>query len=135
MFQRIVKFKEKLKELKKEISDKKDLLIRTEMNLKDILLKTISYSNNKNSKFSLYKLFFLQEKMVYSTLNKYIMRDTFIDGEVWIPKRSLDNVMNILQNIFSDKENKFTASLQDIEVETEQMPPTYIPTNDFLWAF
>lgn len=43
--------------------------------------------------------------------------------------------MNILQNIFSDKENKFTASLQDIEVETEQMPPTYIPTNDFLWAF
>ena len=124
-----------IEKMEREISDKKDLLIRTEMNLKDILLKTISYSNNKNSKFSLYKLFFLQEKMVYSTLNKCIMRDTFIDGEVWIPKRSLDNVMNILQNIFSDKENKLTASLQDIEVETEQMPPTYIPTNDFIWAF
>ena len=47
-----------IERLEKEISDKKDLLIRTEMNLKDILLKTIAYSKNKNSKFSLYKLFF-----------------------------------------------------------------------------
>ena len=124
-----------IERLEKEISDKKDLLIRTEMNLKDILLKTIAYSKNKNSKFSLYKLFFLQEKMVYATLNKCIMRDTFIDGEVWIPRRSLDNVTNILQNIFPDKDNKLTASLSDFESNDEVLPPTYIPSNDFLWAF
>ena len=121
--------------LEKEIGDKKDLLIRTEMNLRDILLKTIAYSKNKNSKFSLYKLFFLQEKMVYATLNKCILRDAFIDGEVWIPRRNLDTVSNILQNVFSDKDNKLTAQLSDVETSSDIMPPTYIPSNDFIWAF
>lgn len=121
--------------LEKEIGDKKDLLIRTEMNLRDILLKTIAYSKNKNSKFSLYKLFFLQEKMVYATLNKCILRDAFIDGEVWIPRRNLDTVSNILQNVFSDKDNKLTAQLSDVETSSDVMPPTYIPSNDFIWAF
>ena len=118
-----------------EINDKKRLLITTETNIRDILEKLVAFNGKRHSKLSLYKLFFLQEKMVYLTLNKCILRDTFLDGEVWIPKTKMDSVMNIIQTIFSDQENKLTASLQDIEENNKTMPPTYIPTNDFLWGF
>jgi hypothetical protein len=76
---------DEIRNIETEIRDKKDLLIKTEMNLKDILIKTISLDQNKTSKYALYKLFFIQAKIIYNTLNKCILNNTILDGEVWIP--------------------------------------------------
>ena len=123
-------------DIERDINDKKDLLVRIEANIKDILVKAVSFRKDMNCKYELYKLYFLQEKMIYSTLNKCLLRETFIDGEVWIPKKKLASVMRVLQNVFSETENKLTANLQDIDERNDKLvPPTYIPTNDFLFPF
>lgn len=86
-------------------------------------------------KYSMYKLFFRKEKIIYNNLNKCLLRDTFIDGEVWIPTKKLEIVTRTLKDIFKGNEDRLTANLYDVPQESSQPPPTYIPTNDFLWAF
>ena len=126
---------EEIRNIETEIRDKKDLLIKTEMNLKDILIKTISLDKNKTSKYALYKLFFIQAKIIYNTLNKCILNNTILDGEVWIPKIYLDRVTNILNNISLENQDKLTASLRDIGDLDKTMPPTFFQTNSFFSTF
>ncbi|MCQ2817646.1 MAG: V-type ATPase subunit a family protein [archaeon] len=125
--------------IEKEILEKKELLVKTEINLRDILKSNVGLiSNGKGSKYSLYKLFFMQEKFVYSTLNKCLVRDSFIDGEVWIPTSKVDNITMILKDLYKDDESKLTATLMDInkeEILEDEIPPTYIETNEFVYAF
>lgn len=46
------------------------------------------------SKFELYRNFLRQKKMIFINLNKCIVRENFIDGEVWIPENKFD-VINL----------------------------------------
>lgn len=85
-----------------------------------------SLDKKKGYKYSLYRLYFEQQKMIYTTLNKCIIRDNFIDGQVWIPKQSLSEVENLLKNIFVDKDNKLNANLEDIEIDEEVQTPLLI---------
>jgi hypothetical protein len=62
----------------------------------------------------MYKLYFRKEKIIYSNLNKCILRDNFIDGEIWIPKNKLDLVTETIKNVFKENENKLTANLFDL---------------------
>ena len=126
---------DEIRNIETEIRDKKDLLIKTEMNLKDILIKTISLDQNKTSKYALYKLFFIQAKIIYNTLNKCILNNTILDGEVWIPKIYLDRVTSILNNISLENQDKLTASLRDIGDLDKTMPPTFFQTNSFFSTF
>ena len=74
--------------------------------------------------------------MIYTTLNKCILKDNFIDGQVWIPKNSLSEVEHLLKNIFENKENKLKAHLEDLEMNEEiYSPPTYIKINEFTSIF
>ena len=73
--------------------------------------------------------------MIYATLNKCLLHGTFIDGEVWIPKRKVAHITRVLQTVFSEQDNKLSANLQDIDDSTDVVPPTFIPTNDFLFPF
>ena len=93
-----------INKIEQEIKDKKDLMVRLEKNLQDFIIEKNTYESKKGYKYSLYKLFFEQEKMVYTNLNKCIMRETFVDGQVWIPTRDVDNVTFLLQNIFKNNE-------------------------------
>ena len=126
---------EKLLEIQKEIKDKKSLIISIENNLKYFINETNALGDKGPYKYSLYKLFFEQEKMIYTTLNKCIIRDTFIDGRVWIPKKEVGKVNSILQNLFGAQENKATAYLEDIQFEENPKPPTFIEINEFTNAF
>ena len=73
--------------------------------------------------------------MIYATLNKCLLHGTFIDGEVWIPKRKVAHITRVLQTVYSEQDNKLSANLQDIDDSTDVVPPTFIPTNDFLFPF
>lgn len=37
-------------------------------------------------KYEMHRLYFKKEKMIYSNLNKCLLHDNFLDGEVWIPE-------------------------------------------------
>lgn len=128
-----------LQNIEKEIYEKKELLVKTEISLRDLLQRNVSVIyKGKGSKYSLFKLFFVQEKMVFSTLNKCIIRETFIDGEIWIPTAKVDNVKTQLRTLFGEDESKLTATITDInpdEILEEEVPPTYIETNQFVYAF
>jgi len=127
--------------IEEEITQKKNLMVSIEKNLLDFCTTKNIYQNKKGYKYSLYKLFFEQEKMVYTALNKCIVRDTFVDGQIWIPKSELYRVSQIVQNMFSqnddsgNKEIKMGAYLEDIPLDEDSKPPTLISTNEFTGAF
>ena len=75
--------------------------------------------------------------MIYLTLNKCIVRENFIDGEFWIPERSLSNLLNNINSVSQGKDDKLRANVEEIifEKNININPPTYIPTNEFLYAF
>ena len=91
-----------ISKVENEIVQKKNLLIQTEKSINDIIIK-INKINNKSIKYSLYKFYFLQEKIIYSILNKCIVRENFIDGEIWVPERSLNNLINNINAVFQGK--------------------------------
>ena len=125
-----------INKIEQEIKDKKNLMVSLEKNLTDFILVSNSYELKKGYKYSLYRLFFEQEKMVYTTLNKCIMRETFVDGQVWIPTREVAEVNNVLQNMFKgNEENKTTAYLEDLPPNDNEKPPTFIQSDEFTSAF
>ena len=122
--------------IENEISDKKNLMISIEKNLQDFCLLNNKVENKEGYKYSLYMLFFEQEKMIYLTLNKCIIREAYIDGQVWIPKNSVNEVTSLIQNLFKEnKENKSNAYFEDIPFDAEEKPPTLIQENEFISPF
>ena len=121
--------------LNQEISDKKNLLISIEKNLYDLINSNNYLQNRFGVKYSLYRLFFEEQKLIYENLNKCIVRGNFIDGRVWIPKSKLALVTGILKNLYANQENKLTANLETIELNENDKPPTFILTNSFTSAF
>ena len=119
--------------LVKEINDKKNMLKTLEMNLNSLMVEANKYKGNPGYKYSLYRVFFDQQRLIYTNLWKCILRYNFIDGQVWIPKNKLGEVQNTLNNLFIEKENKVTASLVDIQFEINVKPPTLINTNEFTY--
>ena len=71
--------------------------------------------------------------MIYINLGKCILRENFIDGRVWIPKNKLAEVQVLLSNLFSNQEDKTSAHLEDIELDVDNKPPTFILTNEFTY--
>ena len=124
-----------ISKIEDDIKQKKNLLIQTEKSINDIITR-INDINSLPIKYQLYKLYFLQEKMIYLTLNKCIVRENFIDGEIWVPERSLNTLINNINTVFQGKDDKLRANIEGVVEENDfSEPPTYIPTNEFLYAF
>ena len=130
-----------INKIEEEIKLKKNLLSSIEKTLLDFCKSKNQYGLKPAYKYSLYKLYFDQEKMIYAALNKCIVRDTFIDGQIWIPHDELAQVNALLQNMFiqgeegQNKQNKTSAYLEDIPFDEDIHPPTLIKTNEFTAAF
>ena len=128
--------RKEIDKIEQDIRDKKNLISSLEKNLQDFCLLSNTFESKRGYKYSLYKLFFEQEKMIYTTLNKCIVRDTFVDGHVWIPTKEVAEITNLLQNMFKgEQENKTSAYLEDIPKNDDEKPPTFIQINEFTSAF
>ena len=125
------KINEELGLLSKDILVKKNMIVTIEKNINDLIVETNKLKGRNGYKYSLYRLFFEQQRLIYSNLGKCIFRENFIDGQVWIPKNRLNDIEHTLNNLFSDQDNKVTAHLEDIEYDVNVKPPTFITTNDF----
>ena len=120
--------------VQQEIYDKKNYLKTVETSIKDFFKDKIG-ENNQPGRYDMYKLYFLQEKLLFSNLNKCKLRGNFIDGEVWIPEEKYQLVQESLLKITSKDPTKLTAVLSDFEGEDDSKPPTYLILNDFTYPF
>ena len=126
-----IKIQSELAALAEDITEKKNILINIERNLVTLLKETNQFKELKGYRYSIYKLYFEQQRLIYTNLGKCILRENFIDGRVWIPKNKLIDVQTTLNNLFKDQENRLNASLTDIENEFNFNPPTLILVNEF----
>ena len=120
-----------LNALSEDIDEKKSILQNIERSLMAILKENNQFKECKGIKYTFYKLYFEQQRLIYLNLGKCILRENFIDGRVWIPKYKLHEVESVLNNLYKDKENKINASLIDIDNEFNSKPPTLILVNEF----
>ena len=119
----------------REIQEKEKFLFEAENSMMDFLRAKCGNSLDKG-KYPMYNLYFKKEKLIYSNLNKCIVRENFIDGEVWIPVSKYEKVSETLKNISKYQSDKLTANLFDVNpTDRSESPPTYIPSNDFFFAF
>ena len=122
---------EEITNMSNDITDKKNMIVSLEKNLTDLINEADNLKGRKGFKFSLYRLFFEQQKLIYTNMGKCIIRENFIDGKVWIPLSRMVDVHNTLNSLFIGQENKVTAHLEDIDFDNNAKPPTLINTNDF----
>ena len=120
--------------VQQEIYDKKNYLKSVETSIKDFFKDKIG-ENNIPGRYDMYRLYFLQEKLLFTNLNKCKLRGNFIDGEVWIPEEKYQLVQDSLLKITSKDPNKLTAVLSDFEDGDHSNPPTYFKINDFTYPF
>jgi len=118
--------------LQQEIFDKKTYLKSVETSIKDFFKDKIG-ENGVPGKYDMYKLYFLQERLLFINLNKCKLIGNFLDGEVWIPKEKFLLVQNALLKVIQKDASKLTAVLEDIKDNTN--PPTYFKLNDFTSPF
>ena len=74
--------REELEALNADIRDKKSMLQSIEKTLNDLLKDLNKFQDINGYKYLVYKIFFEQQRLVYTNLGKCISRETFIDGRV-----------------------------------------------------
>ena len=121
-------------QLQQEIFDKKTFLKTIETSIKDFFKDKIG-EDGIPGKYDMYKLYLLQEKLLFINLNKCKLRGNFLDGEVWIPQEKYSLLEETLLNITKKDPSKLTAILDDIREIKKVNPPTYFILNDFFSPF
>ena len=122
-----------LRNLEKKIRDKRQYIIESEASIKKFL-KKFSGNEDKPARMDLLRLYSKKEKMIYTNLNKCIIRDNFVDGEVWVLEEKKDILISLLNSGVSKDEMKSLGTFIEIN-ENVLKRPTYIPTNEFTYAF
>ena len=120
--------------IQQEIYEKKEYLKTVETSIKEFFKDKIG-ENELPGKYDMYKLYFLQEKLLFGNLNKCKLHKDLLDGEVWIPEEKLELVQEAINKISSKNPNKLTAVLSDFDELESAKPPTYLKVNDFTMPF
>ena len=122
-----------MRNLDRIIKDKKEYIKESEYSIKKFL-KQFSGTEDKPARMDLLRLYAKKEKIIYTNLNKCIMRDNFVDGEVWVLEDKKDILISLLNSGVSKDETKALGTFIEVN-EDILMRPTYIPTNEFTYAF
>ena len=120
--------------IQQEIYEKKEYLKSVETSIKEFFKDKIG-ENELPGKYDMYKLYFLQEKLLFTNLNKCKLRQEVLDGEVWIPKEKILLVEDTINKISAKNPNKLTAVLSDFDELGNSNPPSYLKVNDFTMPF
>jgi len=79
-------------------------------------------------------MYFRKEKLIYINLSKCHVRENFIDGEVWVLEKNYSIIEGIFRDLNKDQ-SRVPVSFTHLEENSTTVKPTYIPTNEFTWAF
>ena len=122
-----------LRNINKKIRDKRNYIIESEGTIRKFL-RQFAGTEEKPARIDLLRLYAKKEKIIYTNLNKCIIRDNFIDGEVWVLEDKKDILISLLNSGVSKDEMKALGTFIEID-EDILMRPTYIPTNELTYAF
>ena len=84
------------------------------------------------SKYELYKIFVKKEKLIYTTLSKCILRDHFVDAEIYVHANRFLIIQDKLNDMYKNSESKTIPVFENMNT---QKRPTLIKTNEFTWIF
>jgi V-type H+-transporting ATPase subunit a len=87
------------------------------------------------SKYELYKIYARKEKMIYTALSKCILRDHFIDAEIYVHSKKFDVLVENLHAMYKDQESKSIPVFEDMPMNEATKLPTLIKTNEFTMPF
>ena len=122
-----------LRNINKKIKEKRNYIMESEGTIRKFL-RQFSGTEEKPARIDLLRLYAKKEKIIYTNLNKCIIRDNFIDGEVWVLEDKKDILISLLNSGVSKDEMKALGTFIEID-EDILMRPTYIPTNELTYAF
>ena len=133
-----LKLKNELDNLNAEIASQKDIIIKAEKALLD-MIKPRTDPVNINGKdykclYSLYRTFCRREKYIYMNLNKCKDLNMFYIGDIWIPKGAYKKLKYKLNELTKEKEDIALPVFHDSENYKAKVR-TYFQTDDFVYPF
>lgn len=125
--------KSEIVQLQNDINEKEGYLKQAKTLIDDFLKEKIGAAlDNKAAKYDLYKQFIRKQKYIYINLNKCVLTDNFVDGEIWVTEENFPKVQEEINKLSADL--SMSANFSDIHL-SNLTPPTHIKTNDLTWAF
>lgn len=86
-------------------------------------------------KYSLYRLFFKKQKEIYLNLSKCRATNAFFKGEIWVLDKKMDEINNKINEFSNKNSNYHGLKIEKIDDKSNENPPTYIDSNEFIWPF
>jgi len=122
-----------IRHLQSDIKEKEDYLKSAKTLIEGFLKEKVGSSYDlKPAKYDLYKLYIKKEKYIYNNLNKCVVRDNFIHGEIWATEENFPKIEEEIQKLSSDL--SMSANFTDVN-NSRLTPPTYIKSNDLTWVY
>jgi V-type H+-transporting ATPase subunit a len=119
--------------LQSEISEKDGYLKQAKTLMDDFLGEKIgSTIDQKAAKYDLYKKFLEKEKYIYTNLNKCLLGDNFVEGEIWATEENFPKVAEEINKLGHDL--SLSATFFDKE-NSKLKPPTHIKCTDLTYPF
>ncbi len=131
-----------LKKIQEEAKMNYDFLRQAQKSIFEFITIRAESPLNQPGKYDLYRKFFKKEKMIYVNLNRCILTEYLVNGEVWIPAEKFENVKAVLGKYAESDPNRlavtFEEPVKDTQIshpEVSRIPPTYFKTNDLIYPF
>ena len=126
-----------INDLQQKIFDEKTNLKKIEISIKELFKNKLG-EDGVPGKIDLYKLYFIQEKIIYENLNKCKLQNNNLIGEIWVPNNKF-NLLNSTLNKISLKDNNDCSIMDFVENDDDisyyNQPPTYFKLNDISRPF
>jgi V-type H+-transporting ATPase subunit a len=125
---------EKLKPLLKEIDEADRLLKMTRAEIKQALQDIASPLPGTKVSRLVYQMWYLtKEKALYHKMNMLRRENQLVRAICWCPVESVSQVAVLLTRLQTDRHG-LVAKFMKLD-DHGLVPPTYLPVNDFTWAY
>lgn len=119
--------------LQKEISEKESVLKQAKNLIEEFLRNKVgSQIDLKPARYDLIKQYIRKEKYIYNNLNKCLLLDNFVEGEIWVTEENFPHIQEDVSKLSSEID--MTANFSDLH-NPKLTPPTHIKTNELSWIF
>lgn len=130
---KVDKIRTEIINLQSEISDKESFLKQAKTLIEDFLREKIgSQVDHKCAKYDLYRHYMKKQIYIFNNLNKCLLTDNFVEGEIWVTAENYPIVEHEIYKLSSNL--SMSANFNDVE-NSKLTPPTFIKTNEFTWVF
>jgi V-type H+-transporting ATPase subunit a len=126
-----------LKKIQEESRINQEFLIQAQRSILEFISIRAENPLSQPGKYDLYRKFFKKEKLIQMNLNKCLVTQNLVIGEVWIPEEKFNEVKSNLDKYAESDPNSLAVTFDEPSHETDspKIPPTYFKTNDLIYPF